>query len=334
MLSPHIDYGRGGATYGAVWARAAAAARAAERVVIIGTDHGGPQGSITLTRQSYATPLGTLPADLETVEALAAAIGEDAAFDGELRHRDEHSIELVALWLQHMRGDRPVPTIPILVGSFDHYPRSPEAPEDDPTIRALLATLAELSANHRTLFVASGDLAHVGPAFGGEPLDAAARARLAGIDGELTTHISHADPEAFLSAIQRFENGNNVCGVSPIWLTMRAVQARQATVCAYRQCPADDEDTSWVTIAGALFDCPETSTRPAALASTRPQTSPPAPSDPPTPLAPNPSPYTVRGGWWVAECFSPVGPAPPSLARPARAPLRKTRSDPPTAPKQ
>jgi AmmeMemoRadiSam system protein B len=254
MLSPHIDYGRGGATYGAVWARAAAAARAAERVVIIGTDHGGPQGSITLTRQSYATPLGILPTDLETVEALAAAIGEADAFEGELRHRDEHSIELVALWLQHMRGDRPVPTIPILVGGFDHYPRSPEAPEEDPTIRALLATLAELSAKHRTLFVASGDLAHVGPAFGGEPLDAAARARLAGIDGELTTHISHADPVAFLRAIQRFENGNNVCGVSPTWLTMRAVEARQATVCAYRQCPADDQETSWVTIAGALFD--------------------------------------------------------------------------------
>ena len=250
LLSPHIDYARGGATYGAVWARAAAAARAAERVVILATDHGGPPGTITLTRQSYATPLGRLPTDREAVDALAAAIGPEAAFAGELRHRGEHSIELVALWLQHVRRGAPLPTIPILVGGFDHTGDEPIAPAFDP----LLAALQDLAREGKVLFIASGDLAHVGPAFGGDPVDAPGRACLAGIDGELTTHISSADPEAFLSAIHRVRNAHNVCGVSPIWLAMRAVSPTRATITAYRQCPADDTHTSWVTITGATFD--------------------------------------------------------------------------------
>ncbi len=253
LLSPHIDYGRGGATYGAVWAKAAAAARMADRAILIGTDHGGPPGSVTLTRQSYATPFGRLPTPQALVDRLADALGEDAVFSGELRHRDEHAIELVALWLHYVRGGRPLPMLPILVGGFDHYAPDPEAPFADPRIRTLVDELRAIAADGRTLVIASGDLAHVGPAFHGAPLDGPARARLAGTDGELTSRITAADPSGFLAAIQRVANGNNVCGVAPLWLAMQIVQPSGGAVTAYQQCPADEQDTSWVSVVGATF---------------------------------------------------------------------------------
>ncbi|MEZ4615272.1 MAG: AmmeMemoRadiSam system protein B [Caldilineaceae bacterium] len=60
ILSPHIDYQRGGPVYAQVWKRAAQAAREAELVILLGTDHYGSD-PFTLTRQNYATPYGTLP---------------------------------------------------------------------------------------------------------------------------------------------------------------------------------------------------------------------------------------------------------------------------------
>ena len=96
---------RGGDVYAQVWKRATQAAREAELVIMLGTDHYGSD-LFSLTRQNYATPFGVLPTDTAIVDRLATVIGEDAAYAGELRHRGEHSLELVAVWLHHMRGGR------------------------------------------------------------------------------------------------------------------------------------------------------------------------------------------------------------------------------------
>ncbi len=117
LLSPHIDYGRGGSVYAQVWQEAAEAIHAAEVVILLGTDHQGDD-PFTLTRQSYATPYGVLPTAQPVVDAVVDVLGEDEAFAGELRHRGEHSLELVAVWLHHMRQGAPVELAPILVGSL------------------------------------------------------------------------------------------------------------------------------------------------------------------------------------------------------------------------
>jgi len=61
LVSPHIDYARGGPVYAHVW-------------------------KLTLTRQHYATPFGVLPTAREVVETLAGAMGAETAFAGELYH--------------------------------------------------------------------------------------------------------------------------------------------------------------------------------------------------------------------------------------------------------
>jgi AmmeMemoRadiSam system protein B len=252
LLSPHIDYGRGGAVYAQIWKRAAEAARQAELVILLGTDHYGSD-LFSLTRQNYATPYGVLPTATAIVDQLAAAIGEEAAYAGELRHRGEHSLELVAVWLHHMRAGAPVPVIPILTGSFHSLLGSEVSPSVQPVIRDVLAVLRAAMAGRRTLVIASGDLAHVGPAFGGRPLTAAGRQRLAAADAELIAAMQAGDAAAFFATIAGVKNRNNVCGVAPIYLTLQLLGDLPGEQWGYAACPADDSDTSAVTVTGMMF---------------------------------------------------------------------------------
>ena len=58
LVTPHIDYARGGSVYAQVWSQVAACARRAEVAVILGTDHQAERARVTLTLQHYATPFG------------------------------------------------------------------------------------------------------------------------------------------------------------------------------------------------------------------------------------------------------------------------------------
>ncbi|MCX7681111.1 MAG: AmmeMemoRadiSam system protein B [Anaerolineae bacterium] len=252
LISPHIDYARGGAVYASVWKHAAASVRAAELVVVLGTDHAGSRG-VTLTRQHYATPFGVLPTAVDVVDALAEAIGPEMAFADELHHRGEHSIELATVWLHYLRQEQPCPLVPILCGSFGHFVQGEANPAQDATIEAIVATLARMTAGRRVLVVAAADLAHVGPAFGGPPVDLVGRARLQAADERLIERICAGDAAGFFELIQRDGDRNNICGLPPIYLTLRLLGPVQGKVVAYARCPADEQGTSWVTIGGILL---------------------------------------------------------------------------------
>lgn len=252
VFSPHIDYQRGWATYAQTWARAAELARSAELVVLIGTDHYGPE-PLSLTRQSYATPYGVLPTDARSIDALAEAIGGEAAFAGELFHRGEHAIELVAVWLHHMRGGAPVPLVPVLAGSFGGFVRGERDITGDAGVIALAQAVRALASERRTLVVASGDLSHVGPAFGGEPLGNAEKDALRSEDARVVSHLATGDADGFFGQIAGIGDRNNVCGLPPGYLALRALGGVSGEALGYQQCPADERDTSVVSIAGVVW---------------------------------------------------------------------------------
>lgn len=245
LLSPHIDYERGADTYARVWKRAAAALQDADLIVVIGTDHYGGQNQLTLTRQHYATPFGVLPTDRAVVDAIAEAIGPEKAFAGELFHRTEHSLELPLVWLHHLIGGRDVPVVPVLCGNLDL---------SDGLIERFAGALRAATAGRKPFVVVSGDLAHVGPAFGGEPLGAAEIAAIQASDQTLLAHLRSADPEAFLFDILKDENAHNVCGAYPLYLALRTFDFKQGEVNGYAHCPADDEGASIVSIGGVVFE--------------------------------------------------------------------------------
>ncbi|MBK8989301.1 MAG: AmmeMemoRadiSam system protein B [Chloroflexi bacterium] len=265
IISPHIDYQRGGPVYAKVWRRAETAVAQADLVLILGTDHNGSAGSVTLTRQAYATPYGVLPTDLTLVDQLAAAIGEEAAYAEEIHHRQEHSIELSAVWLHYTTqklGLAPKLMVPILCGSFHHFVMNGPHPFEDARLTAVIKTLQRATQGKKVLAVASVDFAHVGPNFGDSfVMDAPRRAALQAADDHLMTAILRGDAADFYGQITAVQDRNRICGFSSIYLLLRylgstgdATTAGDGRRVTYAHCPADPQDHSLVSISGLLLD--------------------------------------------------------------------------------
>lgn len=253
LLSPHIDYQRGGPVYAAVWRRAAEAVRSADLVLILGTNHNGGEHLLALTRQHYATPFGVLETDVDVVDRLAAAVGEESAFAGELYHRAEHAVELAVNWLHYMRDGQPCPVVPVLCGSFRRFILDGDDPGDEPLLTTFIDVFHDATAGRRVLVVAAGDLAHVGPAFGGAPLTPEGRVQVKAADAALLSAMADGDADGFLAEMRRVGNRNNVCGVPPIYLALRLLAPVQGRTVAYDLCTADTADTSAVSIGGLLW---------------------------------------------------------------------------------
>jgi AmmeMemoRadiSam system protein B len=252
LISPHIDYARGGRGYAAVWGASKAAIYDARLAVILGTDHYGQNDLFTLTRADYVTPFGSLPTEVGSIDRLAVALGE-AAFRGELRHSSEHSIELAAIWFQYMRGDNPCPIIPVLCGSINDFFQSGSGPMGDPLVSGFIQTVREIISDHDVIVIAAGDLSHVGPAFGGPPVSASSAQELAGREAELIRFITRGDPEGFFNAIGANDDRTNICGLAPIYHALQILGPLQGDLLAYEHCAADREGTSIVSIAGVAF---------------------------------------------------------------------------------
>jgi AmmeMemoRadiSam system protein B len=250
LVGPHIDYTRGASVYAQIWREAETSACEADQVVIRGTDHYGGLGRITLTAQSYATPYGALPTDESLVRALAEAMGPEDALAEELHHRKEHSIELSAVWLHHMRRREPCALLPVLCGSFGYPQQDEQAEHIQARVEVFVSALRAALYGRRALVVASADLAHVGPAFGGSPQRLAEKALLKAADEALMGTICTGRADDFMAEIVREGNRRNICGVGPIYLALRLLAPTEGQIVAYEQCLADGQQTSWVSICG------------------------------------------------------------------------------------
>lgn len=253
VISPHIDYLRGGHVYAHVWQAARDAAQEAELAVIFGTDHYGGYERFALTNQDYATPYGRMATDRLAVAQLAEAVGREAAFGGEIRHRVEHSIELAAVWLHHMRSGRPIELLPILAGGFEGFILGEADASADATLLHFFEALRQVVGQRKVLYVAAADLAHVGPAFGGHPLDPPLRKAVSAADKRLLVQITAGSADGFLEEIRQQRDAFNVCGTVPIYLLLRALAPTRGELAAYDSCPADQQNTSCVTICGAVL---------------------------------------------------------------------------------
>ncbi len=253
VVSPHIDYERGWQAYAQLWARCSGALDDIELAIILGTDHKGGPGALTLTRQSYASPLGTLPADREIVDGLAGVIGETEAFDEEIHHLSEHSIELAAVWFQRAMG-RAVPTVPILCGSLFEVTAGGIEVEGYGRLDDAIGYLEGVMRGRRTLVIAAGDLAHVGPAFGDpSPVSAPGRTSLAAADARTIAAIDAGDAQAFLDISRAERDARKICGISPIYIALRLLGGSKGESVGYAQCPADSNGGSLVSIVGSIL---------------------------------------------------------------------------------
>jgi len=243
LVSPHIDYARGGPTYAHAWS-ALAEGCDADLFVVFGTAHATPDRPFTLTRQGFATPLGTVSTDARLVDRLVEALGEDTLLGDELCHKQEHSLELQLVWLRHVLGGRDVPVVPVLCSSLSHLhdPAAAAAP--------FLDALARAVAGRKVCWVAGADLAHVGPGFGDErPPSPAGLAALAREDVRTMGFVARGDALGFHRDAVRDGARRRLCGAAPIYAALR-MAGRGARLLHHAQWSDGTDAVSFAAAAG------------------------------------------------------------------------------------
>lgn len=242
LVAPHVDYARGGEVHARAWGALAGPAPAL--AVILGTAHASPPRPFTLTRRDYDTPLGAVPTDVALVDALCGALGDDELLACEAAHDGEHAVELALVWLRHRWPRAPIAALPVLCTSLAHAadPARAQAP--------FLGALAAATAGRDVLFVAAGDLAHLGPGHGdAAPVDRAALDRLAAEDRATLALLEAGDADGFHRDAVREADRRRICGAAPIAAAVRAA-GRGARLLRYAQWTDGVDALSFAAAAG------------------------------------------------------------------------------------
>jgi MEMO1 family protein len=254
LISPHIDFTRGGPTYAHAYA-ALARHPGADTFIIFGTCHTPMPQRFSIGAKDYETPLGTAEVDKEFVARLSEKLG--GAYTDGFSHRGEHSIEFQAVWLRCMLNKKQdFKIIPILVGSFHDLFADGRNAGDNPEIQrvtgAIRKTITESPG--RVCIVAGADLAHVGTRFGDPsgPTESSMQ-DVEQADRRLLETVERGDAEAMFHAIAAENDKRRICGYPSIYMTLRCIENPEGKLLQYRQC-FDSEAGAAVTYAAlAIF---------------------------------------------------------------------------------
>jgi AmmeMemoRadiSam system protein B len=255
VISPHVDFTRGGPIYS--WAyRELAEAADAEVFVVLGVAHQHCRNRFSLSWRDFDTPLGTARCDRDYVEALAERAGAHL-FQDEPAHGGEHSIEFQAVFLRHVLGEeRDFRIVPILVGSFWDLLRSGIDPIEDPGVRRFIEGLraVEASAGKKVAYIGGIDLCHVGPDFGDtDPVSASALAEIEEFDQTLLQCAERVEPSRWFGTVAEVGDRWRVCGLAAVYVLLHTISPARGRLLKYAQA-VDEKRRCCVTFASLAFD--------------------------------------------------------------------------------
>jgi len=197
IIAPHAGYIYSGATAGVAYSFAKRFKP--KRVFLMGPSHYvGFQGVVLTPDESFETPLGDLPLDRTTVEALL----QYPMFDESREvHQKEHSLELQLAFIRKAFGE--VPIVPLIVGLLN-----------DPADVRLVGQIIRRYIHEDDLVVVSSDFTHYGPRYDYVPFpSSAAPEKVKELDLEAFSCLEHADLPGFLEFHDRTRC--TICGFYP-----------------------------------------------------------------------------------------------------------------------
>ncbi|MHB8077824.1 MAG: AmmeMemoRadiSam system protein B [Candidatus Krumholzibacteriia bacterium] len=237
---PHAGYAYSGPAAGEVYRRLSPWRY--DRVFILAPSHRARLPKVSVSGfAAYATPLGNVAVDRETVARLSA----DAAFTSvEATHAAEHAEEIQLPFLQTIFGDR-LRIVPLLV-----------PPLDDAARRRAAAALAPW-CDGRSLFLVSSDFTHYGEAYGYLPFREGVPERIEALDRGAWERILARDPDGLLAYRER--TGITMCGLdaAALALTVPLPAGLTGELAAYARSGDRDRDyTLSVSYAGLILRLP------------------------------------------------------------------------------
>lgn len=254
VLVPHMDYHRGGVTYG--WGFKELVERTdASLFVIIGTSHYSG-ARFTLSRQNFTTVFGKVPTDQAYIDRIVKHYGE-GLFDDPYAHVPEHSIELEVAMLQYVfDGKKPIRIVPLLTGPYFDCVGGNASPKSKADIARMIAALkaAEVESGEKVCYIISGDLAHIGPKFEDPDLLSDEQLKASKKQDELLMKFAAAvDPESYFGVIAAEKDERRICGLPPTYLTLEATTPKKGKLLHYGRY-VQPEGIESVSFAAAVFE--------------------------------------------------------------------------------
>ncbi|KAJ9103991.1 hypothetical protein QFC21_002454 [Naganishia friedmannii] len=156
LIGPHAGFSYSGSA--AAWAYAAIPVQKVKRIFLLGPSHHHYLSKIALSKcAKYATPLGDIPIDLETVKKLkGTGLFDEMDLDTD---SDEHSLEMHLPYIRLMFKDSTdVKLVPLLIGSVSESAAAEYA-----------EVFQEYWEDDETFWVISSDFCHWGTRFSHTP---------------------------------------------------------------------------------------------------------------------------------------------------------------------
>ena len=208
----------------------------------------------SICRKAFATPLGAVEADLDSIDRLARATKKDFdVYEDQFNHKREHSLEFQAVFLRHLLGTRSVRIIPILAGLGEQQ-HTGKSPALDAACERFLAEVRAIVEDKNAVVIAGADLAHVGPRFGdGKPYTDRQRAVLDETDRESLDHATRGDAEGFWKHVAGDLETRRVCGLAPIYSLLRTIASGTKGSLRHYEQNVDPDEGSIVSHAALGF---------------------------------------------------------------------------------
>jgi len=251
IVVPHIDFNRGGATESLAYQQLKN--EKFDILVVLGIAHSGVDYPFCAANKDFETPLGTAQCARDFLEALNARV-DGKMLNEQYAHKNEHSIEFVTVFLQHLENLKSAKIVPILCGGFFEELRNKKSPQSTPIIAEFISALRETTLEfeakgQRVGFIASVDLAHVGSRFGSdEVLTLAHLNEIEAEDSQFLEAVEAGDAEKAHRALAKNNNGRHVDAHPAVYTFLAAFPELRAQLLEYQQA-FDANENSVVTFA-------------------------------------------------------------------------------------
>lgn len=226
LYAPHIDPRVSLDVYAGAFSHLAQ--RRPERVVILATSHyAGIHAELyqnhpfILVNKDFEMPNGRVPADREAIERLEKRADEAGLSLHDRAHRMEHSIELHLIFLNHL-WDHDFEIVPVLVNDFEelYYMEDGHLAGSVTSFSRLLRK--EFGSDRETLFLVSGDLAHIGKKFGDSEPAESMFDDIRSFDARFLDHAVENRREEMLAHMKEEYDPYRICGFPPLYTLLNA----------------------------------------------------------------------------------------------------------------
>lgn len=247
LIAPHIDIQAGGPCFAHAYKILQEAVRP-DTWIVLGTGHEPLDNHFALTLKDFETPLGVVRHDRELCEELVRRAPRDLRAS-EYNHHREHTIEFQAVFLAFCQPQASI--VPLLCSfSLEDWEL------DNGYLNEVAAILADLtdSGQRHVGFIASVDLAHIGPRYGDnfQPSEGTVRQHTAA-DLDLLKCMENCDSRKFIDTLRREQNRRRICGLGPLYILAKILEAKARGELLQHDHAIVDQQGSFVTFASMAF---------------------------------------------------------------------------------